>query len=52
MLTKFKMLPKTKHTPETKCLAIFFMGNRWPSKLCVRNLGLPRIWLGKADFVF
>ena len=28
------------------------MGNWWPLKKCVRILRLPRILLGKADFVF
>ena len=45
------MLPKTNYTSETKCLAVFLMGNRYPLKLCVQILGLLRILLGNADFV-
>ena len=52
MQTKFKMVPKTSHTPKTKCLAVFSMDNRWPLKYRVRILGLPRILLRKADLLF
>ena len=45
------MLPKTNYTSETKCLAVFLMGNRWPLKQLVQILGLLRILLGNDDFV-
>ena len=28
----FKMLQKTNYTTDTKCLAVFLMGNQWPFK--------------------
>ena len=37
---------------ETKCLAVFLMGNRWPFKWRVEILGLLWLLLGNADFVF
>ena len=45
------MLPKINYTPETKCLAVFLMGDRWPLKQRVQILGLLLILLGNADFV-
>ena len=45
------MLPKTNYTSETKCLAVFLMGDRWPLKKRVKFLGLLWILLGNADFV-
>ena len=45
------MLPKTNYTSETKCLAVFLMGYRWPLKMRVKILGLLWILLGNADFV-
>ena len=46
------MLPKTNNTSETKCLAVFLMGNRCPLKRRVQILGLFWILLVNADFVF
>ena len=46
------MLPKTIYTSETKCLAVFLMGDRWPFKKRVQILGLLWILLGNADFEF
>ena len=46
------MLPKTNYTSETKCLAVFLMGNRCPLKWRVQIQGLLWILLGNADFVF
>ena len=45
------MLPTTNYTSETKCLAVFFMGNRWPFKWRVEIL--VKLWflLENADFV-
>ena len=37
--------------PETKCFAVFLMGNRWPLKQRVQILDLLWILLGNADFV-
>ena len=45
------MLPKTNFTSETKCLAVFLMGDQWPLKKRVKILGLLWILLGNADFV-
>ena len=45
------MLPKINYTSETKCLAVFLMGNRCPLKQRVQILGLLWILLGNADFV-
>ena len=45
------MLPKTNYTSETKCLAVFLMGDRWPLKKRVKILGLRLIFLENADFV-
>ena len=45
------MLPKTNHTPETKCLVVF-QGQLIALKFRVGMLGLPKNLLGKADFVF
>ena len=45
------MLPKINYTSETKCLAVFLMGDRWPLKQRVQILGLLLILLGNADFV-
>ena len=45
------MLPKTNYTSETKCLAVFLMGNRCPLNSRVQILGLLWILLGNADFV-
>ena len=45
------MLPKTNYTPETKCLAVFLMGNRWPFKWRVEILCLLWLLLGNADLV-
>ena len=28
-VSQLKMLPKTKHTSKTQCLAVFLMGKRW-----------------------
>ena len=36
---------------ETKCLAVFLMGNQWPFKWRVEILGLLWLLLGNADFV-
>ena len=36
---------------ETKCLAVFLMGDRWPLKKRVKILGLLWILLGNADFM-
>ena len=46
-----KCLPKTNYTSETKCLAVFLMGIRWPFKKCVQILGLLWIFSGNVDFV-
>ena len=51
MWTNFKMLPKINFISETKCLAVFLMGNQWPFKKRVQILGLLWILLGKANFV-
>ena len=45
------MLPKINFMSETKCLAVFLMGNQWPFKKRVQILGLLWILLGKANFV-
>ena len=45
------MLPKINYTSETKCLAVFLMGDQWPLKQRVQILGLLLILLGNADFV-
>ena len=45
------MLPKTNYTSETKCLAVFLIGDRWPLKKHVQILGLLWILLGNNDFV-
>ena len=45
------MLPKTNYTSETKCLAVFLMGDRWPLKKRNQILGILMILLGNADFV-
>ena len=45
------MLPKTNYTSETKCLAVFLMGNQRPFKWRVEILGLLWLLLGNADFV-
>ena len=45
------MLPKTNYTSETKCPALFLMGDRWPLKKRVQILGLLWILLGNANFV-
>ena len=45
------MLPKINYTSETKCLAVFLMGNQCPLKQRVLILGLLWILLGNADFV-
>ena len=45
------MLPKTNYTSETKCLAVFSMGIRWPLKKGVQILGLLWLLLGNVDFV-
>ena len=45
------MLPKTNYTSETKCLAVFLMGDRWPLQKRVQIPGLLWILLGNADFV-
>ena len=45
------MLPKINYTSETKCLAVFLMGDRWPLKQRVQILGLLLILLGNDDFV-
>ena len=50
-VNQHKMLPKTNHTSETKCLAVFLMGNRWPLKRRVQILGLLWILLGNDDYV-
>ena len=42
------MLQKTKYTSETKCLAVFLMGNRCPLKCRVQILGLLWILLGNV----
>ena len=46
------MLPYSNYPPETKCLAVFLMGNRWLLKERVQFLGLLWILLGDADCVF
>ena len=45
------MLPTSNYTSETKCLAVFLKGDRWPLKKRVQTLGLLWILLGNADFV-
>ena len=45
------MLPKTNYTSETKCLAVFLMGNRWLLKKRAQILCLFWILFGNADFV-
>ena len=45
------MLPKTNYTSETKCLAVFLIGDRWPLKKRVQILDLLWILLGNVDFV-
>ena len=45
------MLQKTNYTSETKCLAVFLIGNRCPLKWRVQILGLLWILLGNANFV-
>ena len=45
------MLPNTNYTSETKCLAVFLMGVRWPFKRRVQILDLLWVLLGNADFV-
>ena len=49
--TNFKLLQKTNYTSDTKCLAVFIMGNQWPFKKRVQILGLLWNLLGNADFV-
>ena len=45
------MLPKINYTSETKCLAVFLMGNQCPLKWRVQIPGLLWILLENADFV-
>ena len=46
--TNFKMLPKTNHILETKCMAVFH-GQLMALQIASLN---PRILLGKSDYVF
>ena len=50
-VNQFKMLPKTNYTSETKCLAVFLIGDQWPLKKRVQILGLLWILSVNADFV-